>query len=451
MNSIRWRLTVTLLLCIVVSWMAWLGCQALQMNREQTGLWDASLRDIGTQILHSMPDSIAQLPGAPMPLPASDGMRDRKMSFQVWVGDRNVVHSPAAPSGPMKPDFRDGFGTYRIGEDSWRVYSISDPQRDILVQVGRTQVAMDHELRNWIRLSLAAAVFVFVLLGLAIWVVVRWSLAPVTTLRANLLARRPLDPTPLPTSAMPDEVRPLVDSFNGLLARVDDAVQNERRFTADAAHELRTPLAVLAAHVDVALRASTIEEKDAALRRLGSGVQRSARLSEQLLDLARLDAGANMEGFDRVDLSELVVIVVRDFETLARDRRQRISLQTEPGTILGDVDQLGILLRNLIDNTVRYAGEGGQIAVSCQPARSGDVHGMRLEVADNGPGVAEEDRTRIFDRFYRAPGSAERGSGIGLSLVARIAQSHGASVEVGPGLDGRGFAIAVFFKSADAV
>lgn len=451
MNSIRWRLTITLLLCIVVSWMAWLGCQVQQLNREQTGLRDASLRDIATQVLHSMPDSITKLPGAPPPLPAADWMRDGKMSFQVWVGDRNVVHSPAAPSGPMKPDFRDGFGTHQIGKDRWRVYSISDPQRGILVQVGRTQAAMERELGKWIRLSLAAAVFIFVLLGLAIWAVVRWSLAPVTALRANLLARRPLDPTPLPTAAMPDEVRPLVDSFNGLLARVDDAVQNERRFTADAAHELRTPLAVLAAHADVALRASTIEEKDAALRRLSSGVQRSARLSEQLLDLARLDADGSVEDFDRVDLSELVVIVVRDFETLARDRRQRISLQTEPGMILGDVDQLGILLRNLIDNAVRYTSKGGQIAVSCRHARSGDVHGMRLEVADNGPGVAEEDRSRIFDRFYRAPGSAGRGSGIGLSLVARIAQSHDASVEVGSGLDDRGFAIAVFFRSADAV
>lgn len=118
---------------------------------------------------------------------------------------------------------------------------------------------------------------------------------------------------------------------------------------------------------------------------------------------------------------------------------------------MGDVDQLGILLRNLIDNAVRYAGERGRIAVSCRPARSGDTHGMCLEVADNGPGVAEDDRSRIFDRFYRAPGSAGRGSGIGLSLVARIAQSHDASVEVGPGFDDRGFAIAVFFRSADAV
>ncbi|KAF1707076.1 ATP-binding protein [Pseudoxanthomonas sacheonensis] len=449
MNSIRGRLTLALLLCIVLSWMTWLCWQAMQMNREQTGLWDASLRDIGTQVLRSMPDSVIQLPNAPTQ-PQLSRYKDGKMSFQVWVDGRNVVHSPAAPAGPLKPDFRDGFGTHRIGDDIWRVYSITDRRRGIVAQVGRTQATLNRELHNLKRLSLAVAALIFSLLGLMIWVVVRWSLAPVTALHDSLLTRRPLDLTPLPTEAMPTEVRPLVDSFNKLLARVDAAVQNERRFTADAAHELRTPLAVLAAHADVALRATTIEEKDAALRRLSSGVQRSARLSEQLLDLARLDAGASTEGFGQVDLSELVVLVVRDFEALARDRGQHISLQTEPGAILGDIDQLGILLRNVIDNAVCYAGEGGQIAVSCRPGRSNDIRGMRLEVADDGPGVAEEDRARIFDRFYRAPRSTGRGSGIGLSLVAQIAQSHGASVEVGTGLKGRGFAISVFFAAAVA-
>lgn len=447
MNSIRWRLTLALLLCIVLSWISWLCWQAMQMNREQTGLWDASLRDIGTQVLQSMPDSVTQLPSAPTQTQPSK-FHDGKMSFQVWVDGRNVVHSPAAPSGPLKPDFRDGFGTHRIGGEVWRVYSVTDPKRGIAAQVGRTEATLHRELHNLKRLSLTVAVLIFSLLGLMIWVVVRWSLAPVTALHGSLMARRPLDLTPLPTDAMPTEVRPLVDSFNNLLARVDAAVQNERRFTADAAHELRTPLAVLAAHADVALRAATLEEKDAALRRLSSGVQRSARLSEQLLDLARLDTGASTEGFGQVDLSELVVLVVRDFEVLARDRNQHISLQTEPGAILGDIDQLGILLRNVIDNAVCYAGEGGQIAVSCRPGRSNDIHGMRLEVADDGPGVAEEDRARIFDRFYRAPRSTGRGSGIGLSLVAQIAQLHGASIEVGPGLKGRGFSISVFFAAA---
>ncbi len=450
MNSIRGRLTLALLLCIVLSWISWLcWWQAMQVNREQTGPWGASLRDIGAKVLQSMPDSVTQLPDASMRSQPSK-FYDGEMSFQVWVDGRNVVHSPGAPIEPMKPDFRDGFGTHRIGDDMWRVYSVTDRKRGIVAQVGRTQASLNRELHDLKHLSLAVAAFIFSLLGLMIWVVVRWSLVPVTALHGSLLTRRPLDLTPLPTDAMPTEVRPLVDSFNKLLARVDAAVQNERRFTADAAHELRTPLAVLAAHADVALRATTIEEKDAALRRLSSGVQRSARLSEQLLDLARLDAGASTEGFGQVDLSELVVLVVRDFEALARDRRQHISLQTEPGAILGDIDQLGILLRNVIDNAVCYAGEGGQIAVSCRPARSNDIRGMRLEVADDGPGVAEEDRGRIFDRFYRAPRSTGRGSGIGLSLVAQIAQSHDARIEVGPGLKGRGFAISVFFAGAVA-
>ena len=450
MKSIRSRLMFALFLCIVLSWAGWLWWQGVEMKREQTGLWDASLRDIAEQVLVSMPDSVTQLPNAPpRPAPSASKGYDNKMSFQVWVLDRNVVHSPAAPAEPMKPDFRDGFATRRIDGELWRVYSVADRKRGIVAQVGRTKTMMHAEVSKWIRLSLAAAAIAFVLLKAAIWVVVRWSLSPVTALRANLLGRQPLDLTPLPTADMPTEVRPLVDSFNSLLARVDDAVQNERRFTADAAHELRTPLAVLAAHADVALRATTLEDKDIALRRLSSGVQRSARLSEQLLDLARLDAGANGHGLGRVDLSELVVIVVRDFEVIARDRKQHVLLQTEPGTILGDVDQLGILLRNLIDNAVRHAGENGQVAVTCRPARSNGVQGMRLEVADDGPGVPEQERARIFDRFYRVPGNAGRGSGIGLSLVARIAQSHNATIEMGSGLQGRGFSIAVFFRRTE--
>ena len=143
------------------------------------------------------------------------------------------------------------------------------------------------------------------------------------------------------------------------------------------------------------------------------------------------------------------MIVVRDFEVIARDRRQHVLLQTEPGTILGNVDQLGILLRNLIDNAVRHAGENGQVAVTCCPARSNGVQGMRLEVADDGPGVPEQERARIFDRFYRVPGNTGRGSGIGLSLVARIAQSHDATIEMGGGLQGRGFSIAVFFRRTE--
>ena len=451
-RSLRWRLTWVLLKAVMVAWVVWMGCQVWQQRSERTGLWDASLRDIAVQILGSMPEGLQTLtPRERQPVP--EGARDWKMSFQVWAGGRNVVYSQAAPLQPLKPDFRDGFATRQIDGERWRVYSVADPRRGIVVQVGRSKYQIVNEMRHWIGWSLLAAVLIFALFGIAVWGVIGRSLRPLTALRNTLMERKPLDLTPLSAPGLPSEFRPLVDAFNGQLERVDNAVQHERRFISDAAHELRTPLAVLTAHADLALRAETIEEKNAALQRLAAGVQRSARLSEQLLDMARLDAGVDAAPLLPVSLSELVVLVVRDFETLARDRRQRVSLQSEPCRILGDVDQLGILLRNLIDNAVRYAGMDGQVAVSCLQATRDGVAGVELRVADNGPGVPEADRNRIFDRFFRVPGQstpgrADSGSGIGLSLVARIAQIHGASLHPCDGIDGCGFCIAVFFPRA---
>lgn len=451
-RSLRWRLTWVLLKAVMVAWVVWMGCQVWQQRSERTGLWDASLRDIAVQVLGSMPEGLQTLTPRPRQ-PVSEGTRDWKMSFQVWAGGRNVVYSQAAPLQPLKPDFRDGFATRQIDGERWRVYSVSDPRRGIVVQVGRSKYQIVNEMRHWIGWSLLAAALIFVLFGIAVWGVIGRSLRPLTALRNTLMERKPLDLTPLSAPGLPSEFRPLVDAFNGQLERVDNAVQHERRFISDAAHELRTPLAVLTAHADLALRAETIEEKNAALQRLAAGVQRSARLSEQLLDMARLDAGVDAAPLLPVSLSELVVLVVRDFETLARDRRQRVSLQSEPCRILGDVDQLGILLRNLIDNAVRYAGMDGQVAVSCLHATRDGVAGIELRVADNGPGVPEADRDRIFDRFFRVPGQstpgrADSGSGIGLSLVARIAQIHGASLHPCDGIDGCGFCIAVFFPRA---
>ncbi|GAA5067415.1 sensor histidine kinase [Lysobacter panacisoli] len=443
----RWRLTWTSVKCVLVAWLVWLGCQIWQLSRSHYGFWDESQREIAAQILASMPDGLDRLPSRPR-APGTEHLRDHKMSWQVWANGRNVVYSAAAPDVPLKPDFQDGFARREIGSEAWHVYSLSDPRRNLVVQVGRSKQMIANELRTWIGMSLLAAGLILGLFMLTVWVVIGRSLRPLTALRQTLQARPPLDLTPLHAPRLPSEFTPLVGAFNDQLDRVDQALQNERRFIADAAHELRTPLAVLSAHADLARRAATGEERDAALRRLSAGVQRAARLSEQLLDLARLDADATSPALVPVEPAPLLVIVVRDFETLARERGQRISLCTEDGRILGDVDQLGILIRNLLDNAVRYAGEGGRIAVTCKPELRDGLAGMALCVADDGPGVPHEDRERIFHRFYRANGGAERGSGIGLSLVARIARTHHARIDVSDGLDGRGLAVTVFFPAA---
>ncbi len=446
-RSLRWRLTFVSVKCVLVAWLIWLGCQVWQLSRAHYGFWDESQREVASQILLSMPDGLDRLPSRVSP-EAFDGRRDHKMSWQVWAHGRNVVYSPAAPGEPLKPDFRDGFAKRFINGEPWHVYSLADPRRGLVVQVGRSKEMIAAEIGRWIGMSLLAAGLIFALFVLTVWVVIGRSLRPLTALRQTLQERPPLDLTPLTVSGLPSEFNPLVGAFNEQLMRVDQAVQNERRFIADAAHELRTPLAVLSAHADVARRATSETERDTALRRLSAGVQRAARLSEQLLDLARIDADAMAPARASLEPGPLLVLIVRDFEMLARERNQRISLCTQDGRILGDIDQLGILIRNLVDNAVRYAGEDGHIAVTCQRETRDGVEGMALCVADDGPGVAPEDRERIFHRFYRVNGSHERGSGIGLSLVARIARSHGATITVGDGLDGWGLAVTVFFPLA---
>lgn len=461
-HSLRGRLLVALLLVLMLFLGVGLTCQTIMLTRQQTGWWDSSLRLIAHQILLSLPEDVGHLSGQRLYLPGgvdtspphgpqrlaeAMAFHGDKMSFQVWTNSgRDAFRSPGSPTVPLRADFADGFAETEIDGQLWRVYSVSDATGRVHVQVGRTHEQLRAELSRWVQLSMAAAVAVFALLAAAIWFVICWSLRPVVGVQDAIQQRDALDLTPLPCHDLPDEVAPMVESFNRLLQRLDASVQGERRFIADAAHELRTPLAALVAHTQLALDTNDPQESRAALLRLNTVVQRSARLTEQLLDMARLDAGRTLDSERRIGLYELIEVVVRDFELTAQQRQQRVALELEVCEIVGDVDALGILVRNLIDNALRYSGVGGRVVVSCQVCGSE----VLLKVADDGPGVPEGEHERIFDRFYRVAGNGGRGSGVGLSLVARIAQLHGASIEVGPGLGGKGFGLTLRFMAAPA-
>jgi signal transduction histidine kinase len=450
MSSLRVRLIAGLLLAIVAFWGIWWTVQIEQMTSEQTGLQDVGLQEIAKQILLSLNRDTEAAPAQPtLELPADTSFMGEKLSFQVWANRRDaVLRSPGSPAEALKPDFLDGFADRRFNGEDWRVFAVSDSTGRISVQVGKPEFYLRNELRRKMHRSLAHAVVLLALLSGVIWVVVRWSLKPVSAVQAAMKERSVLDLQPLPFAGLPDEIRPLVESFNRLLQRLDEAIQGERRFIADAAHELRTPLAALLAQAQVAMHVLAGDSEKAALQRLVDGVQRSARLSEQLLDMARLDAGEIADGHVRIDLYELLSVVLRDFDAVAGQQRQSISLDTEPCVIVGHVDEIGILIRNLVDNALRYAGEGARIEVSCRCRKKDGRDSVCLRVADDGPGVPEAERGRIFDRFYRVPGNGGRGSGVGLSLVARIARRHGATIETGEGLGGAGFGIDVWFPAA---
>lgn len=200
----------------------------------------------------------------------------------------------------------------------------------------------------------------------------------------------------------------------------------------------------------IAQRAIEPTQRREALERLAAGAQRSARLTEQLLDLARLEAGERTARLTSVDLHELIVVTLRDFEVTAHQKRQAIALDGQPCPIVGDTDELGILIRNLIDNAVRYTETGGRIHIGCRRIAHESRPMVRFSISDDGPGVPASERERIFERFFRGAEQCERGSGIGLSLVARIAEMHGASIDVGPGIDGEGLGIAISFVDGGA-
>jgi two-component system OmpR family sensor kinase len=223
----------------------------------------------------------------------------------------------------------------------------------------------------------------------------------------------------------PAEVQPLVRSLNQLFARLGDAFDTQRRFAADAAHELRTPLTALTLQIQLARRAETPEEHAVALDRLEQGVKRATRLVQQLLTMARLDPDAARPA-TTFDLAAVAAAVVEDKKSLAEQQGVALSLTSQPATMSGQEDALQILLTNLVDNALRYTPAAGSVRVSV--GRDGDR--AHLEVADTGPGISEEERERVFDRFYRGQNAPAGGSGLGLAIVRQIVALHAGSIEL---------------------
>jgi len=441
--SLKRRLLLGLLLALAVNWASWFAWFAYEQGRTQTGVWDQKLHEVANVAMRSLPLSLTEAQG-PIGFEPDDGglvSFETQINFQIWTrdGSRQLAHSPGAPATPLNDRFENGYADVTVNGEPWRMYASSDVDNRIQIQVGMALADRRAEFRAWLWQGLEASALLFLLLTLTLRFVVNHTLARLDRLRATLLSRDPFDLAPLPQQGMPAELQPLIVSVNRLLARLDTAMSRERRFIADAAHELRTPLAALTTHAELARDASESGSRQVALDGLLAVARRATRLSEQLLDQARLDA-IEQRPATPVDLAALISMCVRDYESAARGKRQRITLDTQACTVNGDVDAVGILVGNLMDNAVRYTPEGGNIEVRCAPAPDG---GALLSVADDGPGVPQAEWPRLFERFYRSRGTngGMRGSGIGLALVAQIARLHGGKAWCTAGIGGRGLAV----------
>jgi len=357
-----------------------------------------------------------------------------RVAFQVFHEGRLALRSANAPAGPMAgagPPFAAGFRTVQIEGLAWRVFAAQGAERDVQVYVGEQIGSRGAILRAVLRSTLWPMAVALPLLVLAVGWAVHRGVQPIRRLGRSLAERQPQALHPVAFGDLPAEMLPMIDALNGLFERIALLLQSERRFTADAAHELRTPIAAIRMQAQVAMGEADGARRQHALQGMLEGCDRAARLVEQLLSLSRLEAAEMVQApaMAAVDLRALARRVVAELAPRAIGKRQALAFEGDtPCTLPGNETLLAVLVRNLVDNAVRYSPAGARIRVAVRP-EDGQA---ALQVEDSGPGLAEADRQRLGERFFRVAGSEESGSGLGWSIVRRIAAVHGLALEVGP-------------------
>lgn len=449
MNSLRAKLLVLLLAIISAAWMATAVFIYFDAHHEIDELFDAQLAQSAQVLLaqagHDLKDMREDDDGIATEIAGAGHKYERKIAFQIWdEHGRLLLRSASAPIDTLATQ-ESGFAETVIDGKPWRVYTQQDEEGEIRVQVGER-----HAVRNELAASVAQRLLLplgiaLPVLALLIWFAVGRGLKPLRRIGREVAQRDPANLAPLEERTAPAEIAPLLHSLNALLGRLDRALESERRFTADAAHELRTPLAALKIQAQVARRAGNEAQRGAALDNLILGVDRATHLIEQLLTLARLEpTGGSADLKVGCDVAAIARQTLADLAPAALAKEIELGLSSpDAAMITGNADMLGILLRNLVDNAIRYTPRHGRVGVSLL-VEQGRV---RLEVTDSGPGIPEPERQRVFDRFYRILGNDAAGSGLGLSIVRRIADVHAASLSLADGEHGAGLRVSVDFPS----
>ena len=350
----------------------------------------------------------------------------------------HIAGDPTLPAPPGDAPAHDAvFNGQKV-----RVVSVESPcgRSTCTVLVAETTNKRARAAREFLLTSMLPGILIAFATLLIVWFGVKRGLWPLARLSEELKARSPRDLRPIDAAAAPEETRPLVSALNGLLEEVAHAAQNQQRFLANAAHQLRTPLAGLQTHTELALAQPLPESCRVHLEQVHRATIRTARLANQLLALARAEPGGRGSASD-VNLRSLVESEADAWVHQALARDVDLGFELEPAPVKGDALLLREALANLVHNAIEYSHAGGHVTL-----RTGRRDGRSFaEVEDDGPGIAAHERERVLERFYRVPGTPGTGSGLGLAIVREIAAGHGARMELAEGAGGRGCRVALTF------
>lgn len=367
-----------------------------------------------------------------------------QFKLQIWDDSgKLLLRSHDAPKLPLS-NGKEGFSDQMINGVKWRVFTAYNPNAGVTAIVGER-----YDSRNTLghviaRDDIYIMLLTFPLSGLLIWIIIGRGLSSLNRVAKEVSDRAPNYLEPVETDGISLEIKPVINELNKLFIRLQQAFEREKRFAADAAHELRTPLAALKTQAQVAIKTDDIEEREQALRNVVAGVDRSSHIVQQLLTMSRLVPEAtHIEETSEVDLVRLSTELIAQLAPSALEKNIEIALipANKSISVNGNLTALSILVRNLVDNAIRYTPEGGQVAIDVIPAEKHTT----LRVSDNGPGIPPELRSRVFERFFRVLGNKSPGSGLGLAIVNQIANLHHAEVKLGAPAEGTGLVIDVVF------
>jgi two-component system sensor histidine kinase QseC len=441
--SLQQRLLTRSLGAVLVVWMGTAAFVGYEAQHEVDELLDAHLAQSAALLVvqqNATPDDDEPLLDAPTLHKYAN-----RVAYQVFDEDRLVMHSPNVAHAPMAQHTQ-GFETLTLADGkSWRIFAAQGSDRDVQIYVAERVDSRDEILWAVLRGFLPPLTIALPLLLIGLWWNVRSGLQPLQRLRQALLKRDTQTLTPVSLSETPQEVQPMLDALNDLLLRLAQRMETERRFTADAAHELRTPIAAIRTQAQVALTSATNDQvRQQALQNTLLGCDRASRVVEQLLTLARVEGPQDVAS-EPFRLDQLAQQVMADLTPDALRRGQTLELLApEPLQVNGQSTLWQILLRNLIDNALRYSPDGAVVRINAQRL---DPSHVQVTVQDSGAGLSSADMARLGERFFRVLGNQATGSGLGWSIVRHIASLQQVDVQVGKSVDLGGLQVILRFPA----
>lgn len=437
MTSIRRRLLLSLMLAFLISTAGAMIYVFFQTQHELKEIFENSMRE--TAELFSSANFTNEHPYPPA---AAIKNPDEQIILQIWDADGNFLHSvPEAAPIPLNKKLRDG----RAGteERKWITYTVKEGHGGF-IQISRSSMMAEDLFKENILRVLLPFLILFFILCCGAWILIGGSLSPLDALSDEIADRRVEHIEPIVMNRVPAEIQPIIHALNNLLRRLDDALEVQKRFTADAAHELRTPVTALQLQLDVLKKAKSEQDRTDAIKTLEGGIDRAGRLVHQMLAASRIAAHHAQTDDATSNFSDIVRDILAGFSTVAKEENINITSAIQDNIcVAASGERLHSMAANTIDNALKYTPAGGSLSVTL--SKTGDT--VTFEVTDTGPGIPAALREKVFERFYRLPGAVKTGSGLGLAIVRDIAAQTGAKIAISDNPAGKGTKFSVTFPA----